>query len=380
LRSLAKQAEGLPTAGRQDRDRFSLATPFAAPASDTERHLLRIWQEILDIDGLGVNDDFFELGGESLAAVTLFAEIEAAFRKKPALSSLLKHPTIRKLASLLDGMGGQSDGSPRPEVARLVVAIRTEGRRPPLFLVHGGGGHVLFARQLLPFLDPEQPLYGIAARGLVDGESVHCNLDALVADYLAAVRQVQPKGPYYLSGYCVGSLIVFEMAQRLRAAGEPVAIVMMLDPDFNRVLTPWLYWRNPDALRIRVLRFFVSLLWQAWLLKQALLGRRQSSKAAVDSPEERRRYRAVSKSLAAVFKSYRPAPYDGKLTLFSSGERTRRLSDPVHGWPTIAANLTIIDVAQRHRDVFREALPRLGRGIEAHLQMARSEVSGRGQS
>jgi thioesterase domain-containing protein/acyl carrier protein len=377
--SLAQErpAEALG-ATRQDRDHFALTSQFATPGSETERRLLGIWENVLDIDGLGVNDDFFDLGGESLAAVSLFTEIAQAFGRKPPLSSLLEHPTVRQLAGLLDQLDGRPDENPAVIAQRPLVPIRTEGSRQPLFLVHGGGGNVLFARQLLPFLDPEQPLYGIAARGLVEGEVAHRDLDAMTADYLAGIRRIQPKGPYYLSGFCAGSLVAFEMAQRLRAAGDDVAVVIELDPDFNRTFTPWLYWRDPDKLPIRVLRLFVDLAWQGWLLKQRLLGRRPVADVAAESPDARRRNRAINAGLQAAFKRYRPRKYDGKIAILCSGERMKRLSAPITGWPAIAPNATIVEVAAAHRAFFREALPRLGSAIEALLRstQAPGRISG----
>jgi len=361
------RAVELPNAMDQDRAHFALAYPFVAPANETEQRLVGIWEDVLAIGGLGINDDFFELGGDSLAAITLFTEIERAFGTKPPLSSLLERPTVRQLAGLLDPSHRRPNESPSGAVPSPLVAIRSAGNRPPLFLVHGGGGDVLFARGLLPFLDPEQPLYGITARGLVEGEIAHRNFGAMTADYLAGVRRVQPKGPYYLSGFCVGAVVAFEMAQRLREAGEKVAVVIKLDPDFNRVLTPWLYWRDPDALRVRLLRVFVGLAWQAWLLKQRLLGRGPTAEMALKPADDQRRYRAIDAGLRAAFKEYRPGAYDGKVAIFCSSERRKRLSNPITGWPAIAPNTVIVGTAPTHREFFRGALPELGNAIESVL-------------
>ena len=333
--------------------------------------MLPLWENVLLIGGLGVEDDFFELGGDSLAAVALFVEIERVFGKKPALSSLLEYPTARKLAGLVDVLDTACDPSPSALVKPPAVAIRAEGSLPPLFLVHGGGGNVLFGRQLLPFLDPEQPVYGIAARGLIEGEAAHTDLDAMTADYLAAVRRIQPKGPYYLSGFCVGSLLAYEMARRLRAAGESVALVIKIDPDFNRVLTPWLYWQNPDALAIRALRIFVGLAWQGWLIKQQLKRDLLFERRPSQSPVERRRYRAIAAGLHSALRGYRPGSFDGKMAILCSGDRIQRLSDPHTGWPAIVRGVTIIEIAPDHRTIFDQELPKVAGAIEALLKTTR---------
>lgn len=378
MESALNRAVEPPDAMYQDRAHFALANPFVAPANETEQSLVGIWENVLAIGGLGVDDDFFELGGDSLAAITLFTEIERAFGTKPPLSTLLEHPTVRQLARLLDASRGRPGERLLGAIPSPLVAIRSGGIRPPLFLVHGGGGDVLFARGLLAYLDPEQPLYGITARGLVEGEIPHRNFDTMTEDYLAGVRRVQPKGPYYLSGFCVGAVVAFEMAQRLRKAGEEVAVVIELDPDFNRVLTPWLYWRNPDAWLVRLLRIFVDLAWQGWLLKEGVLGRGPISEMARKPADDQRRYFAISAGLQVAFKMYRPHAYDGRVAIFCSRERRKRLSNPITGWPAIAPNTTIVETALTHREFFGAALPNLGNAVEALLKTVqpRGRVAG----
>src|SRR5262249_22381159 len=185
--------------------------------------------------------------GDSLLAVTLFTQVERRFGVKPPLAALLEHPTIRKLAVLLETMLGNAPDS-RSELTGVakppLVAIQPEGDRPPLYVVHGDGGNVLMLSRLLPDLAPAQPLYGITARGLTENEAPHREFDAMVEDYLAGIRRVQPRGPYNLGGYCIGGIIACEMGRRLRAAGEDGRSVVMIDPDYKRALAPLRYWRS----------------------------------------------------------------------------------------------------------------------------------------
>jgi thioesterase domain-containing protein len=157
------------------------------------------------------------------------------------------------------------------------------------------------------------------------------------------------------------------MAQQLRAAGEDAAVVIMIDPDFARVFTPWLYWRDPDALRIRIIRFFVDVAWRGWQLTRRLLGHRTLAEMALKSSEDKRRSRAIIEGIRAAFKRYRPAAYDGKIVMFCSSERAKRLSDPITGWPVIAPNVEIVKIATAHGDIFGQALPALGSAIGALL-------------
>jgi thioesterase domain-containing protein/acyl carrier protein len=351
------------------RAHLALANEFAPPASDTERRLVTLWRDVLDVEGLGVLDDFFELGGDSFVAVTLFTEIERVFGQAPPLSALLDCPTIRLLAARLEQL--QGEGARRP-----VIAIRPQGTRPPLFVVHAVKGHVLFVRTLARHLDKNQPLYAIQARGIEAGETPHQRFDQMAEDYVAALRRVQPKGPYHLAGYCIGSLIAFEMAQQLRAAGEEVAIVMMIDPDYHPTIVPWLYWRNPNAPHIRAWRVAIRAGLLARRLTHRLLGREKSSVRPIVTGEELRRQAAIRAGIMAALKVYRPRPYDGRVVMVCAADRRPHLSNETHGWPTIAPRIEILELAQSHRDIFYDALPALGRELQSQLDRVQAERAG----
>ena len=135
----------------------------------------------------------------------------------------------------------------REAVQRPLIAIRPEGSLPPLFFTHTILGDVVFVRQFLPYLPPEQPLYAIQARGLEGDDPPHTDFEEMASDFVKLIRRVQPAGPYFLAGLCDGSLTAVEMARILRAAGEEVAFVGLIDPRANPVEVPWLYWKNPEA-------------------------------------------------------------------------------------------------------------------------------------
>lgn len=358
-------------ASTSDRDRFALSTAYAAPSTDSERKLSALWEEVLIIEGIGIDDDFFLLGGDSLAAVTLFTEIERIFGSKQPLATMLENPTIRKLAAFLDGnVSAKSNASGRRLVAsavqRPLVAIQPNGDRLPLHLVHGNGGEVLILARLLPYLPPDQPLYGVTARGIVKGEAPHTSYEALVEDYLAAIRRVQPAGPYNIGGYCIGGMIACEMARRLRAAGEDVRTVIMIDPDYNRVLTPWLYWRSPDAPALRLLRSLVGILWKARVA--ALRALRLAPGGRLQEASERRRMYAMQDNLARAFRQNPPQPYEGSVTLLASAGRAERASRFKVGWRILAPAIRITAIAPDHRTLFRSYAPRLGAAIGAVLE------------
>jgi thioesterase domain-containing protein len=352
-----------------NRDDLALASAFSPAESKTERLLLSIWEAVLNIRGLGVDDDFFELNGQSLVAVTLFTEIGHAFGKMPPVSTLLKCPTIRSLSARLDDLHPTARDS-------LVLPVRGQGRLAPLFYSHAARGNVLYVRKLLPFLNADRPVFAIQARGLQPGETPHRDFASMAADYVTQIQRIQPKGPYFLAGNCVGALIVFEMAQRLKALGEEVGAVVMIDPETNPHAVPWLYWRNPDAMYIWPWRFLLRVTWAAqrwsWEIFYRLSGRAWTSEPLETGPNRQDR-QALLAAIKAAIRVYRPHPYDGKLTIVCCARRLRSLRNSVTGWPSLARQAEFSVAGGSHYDVFNIALPVVGATIERAVNGAQSK-------
>lgn len=221
-------------ASQQRLTRSQLQQPLVAARTETEKQLVRLWSQLLHIEMIGIQDNYFELGGTSILAVELFAEIEKTFSKNLPLTTLLEAPTIEQLAVLL-----QQEESTTP--APLLVAIQTGGSKPPLFCPQGAGGNVLCYRELASYLGSDQPVYGLQAKGLDGKEEPYTCLKEMAADYIRQIRTVQPEGPYFLAGLSFGGIVAFEMAQQLHAQGEKVVFVGMFDtyrPGYPRLLPP----------------------------------------------------------------------------------------------------------------------------------------------
>ncbi len=194
----------------------------SAAATAMEKELLAIWEEVLELHPLGIRDDFFELGGQSFAAVRVMTRIAKQFGCRLPLSELLEGRTVSHLARRLgDALRQSKTWSP-------LVPIRLDhnGRRP-CFFVHPAGGNVLCYRHLAE--QAGRPFYGLQAPGLSGEQPPLDRIGQMAARYLQAVRQVQPRGPYLLGGWSSGGVIAFEMACQLEAQGEAVERVLMLD-------------------------------------------------------------------------------------------------------------------------------------------------------
>ena len=188
----------------------------------TEGELVPIWQELLGLDSVGVDQNFFDLGGDSSLAVRMFAKIEEIFKVKLPLATLYETPTIEELARVICGEMSTPGWSP-------LVAIQPQGSRPPFFCFHGAGGNVLIYRDLSRHLGSDQPFYGLQSQGLDGSLPPLTTVEDMAYLYLKEVRRIQPHGPYFLGGYCGGGTIAYEAAQQLQADGEQVALLAMFD-------------------------------------------------------------------------------------------------------------------------------------------------------
>jgi amino acid adenylation domain-containing protein len=233
--------EAMPLTANGKLDRAALPVPEAsggecestrgAPSDDLERDLQSIWEAMLGIHPIGVEDSFFDIGGHSLLAIRLLDAVERRFGRTLGLATLFEGPTIRGQAALLR----------RPAAAVpacCAVAVQPNGDRTPLFFVSGFGGAILPFEKLARELGDEQPLYVLDINSLAEFDGSKLTLEGVATQLLADMRRVQPHGPYQLAGFSLGGKIVYEMAQQLQRAGERVDLLALLDcaaPGFPRL-------------------------------------------------------------------------------------------------------------------------------------------------
>jgi len=196
---------------------------YVTPGDEIERVMCRIWAEVLGIDRVGLDDNFFEIGGHSLLAARLFARLDEALGRLLPLGVLFTSPTVRALAE-------HYRAAPEPTGPSALVPLITGGSLPAIFAVPGIFGDVVHVAHLARELGPSQPFYGLQSLGL-DGREVPLDsIEAMATRYLTEVRTVQPHGPYVLIGVCFGGTVAYEMARQLLVAGEEVAFLGLLDP------------------------------------------------------------------------------------------------------------------------------------------------------
>jgi thioesterase domain-containing protein/acyl carrier protein len=199
---------------------FSDEPVRSSPRNAMEVQLTALWQQVLEVPKIGIHDNFFDHGGHSLKAAHLFFLLEQVYGRRLPLATLFQAPTIAELASVLS----QEHWTPPWQS---LVAIQPSGTAIPIFMVPGVGGNVLVFAHLAKLLGPNQPSYGLQARGLDGKEAPFTSVPEMASHYIAQIRRIRPNGPYVVLGACTGGLIGYEMAQQLLAQGHAVTLAVM---------------------------------------------------------------------------------------------------------------------------------------------------------
>jgi len=225
---------------------FNSNKHYQAPRDTVELQLAQIWEKVLKVRPIGISDNFFELGGHSLLAVRLMAQIEQQFNKHLSLAALFQNATIEQLANQL---------RLQTDAWSSLVAIQSNGRRPPFFCVPGVGGNVLYFYELAHHLGPEQPFYALQAVGLSGKSAPFTSIEEMATHYIKELQTIQPQGPYRLGGHSFGGLVAFEMSLQLQKQGHEIAFLGIFDmkaPPFNTQGVKWneTQWLHKVALFI----------------------------------------------------------------------------------------------------------------------------------
>ncbi|MGW2386967.1 amino acid adenylation domain-containing protein [Streptomyces sp. NPDC001658] len=222
----------LPLTPNGKLDRSALPAPeYAAgrearpPRTPAEHTVCALFAEVLGVERAGADDDFFELGGHSFLAARLVARLREEFDQDLPVRTVFDAPTPEGLAAVLTGTAGTAAGRSSDGL----LPLRARGTEAPLFCLHPGGGFSWCYAGLVRHLGPEVPVYGVQARGLDGGGPLPSSMAEMTEDYLARIRSVQPSGPYRLAGWSFGGLAAHALATRLRAAGEEVSLLALLD-------------------------------------------------------------------------------------------------------------------------------------------------------
>ena len=281
---------------------------FVEARSATEQELASMIGDVLGLDRVGINDDFFALGGDSLLAAELVARIRKTYGQPHfPLSALVWAPTVEKIARELE-----EPTSHRP----LVVPLQPAGDRTPLFFIHALDGEIVRYARLARLLEADRPFLAIRALGADGDEEPHASLRDMVVDYTAAVRDVQPEGPYILGGICLGGTLAVEVAKELQKSDQEVALLLLIDPRVT-VSRGFRWWSTQAALAIRkVLTGDYS-----WKLVRAEPRREVTTamrRVFGRTPALNPLRPEFSAAIVSIRAECRASPYDGPVAIFAT--------------------------------------------------------------
>ena len=356
---------------------------FIAPATETEKSIAVIWQELLGIDHISVNDNYFNLGGDSLSAVSLFTIINRRTGKNLPLATLIDAPTLGKLSSLIDNYSVLEIKEPGevPEVVAdykgllsnpwpSLVAIQPEGNRPPFFCFHGVGGNVLNYSGFIPYLGPEQPLYGLQSQGLDGVTEPFKDIETMAKHYITEIRAIQPHGPYFLGGGSMGGLLALEAAQQFQRDGEAVRFLAMFDTygphhsgavnnnSLSQNLDNYLKTLSGSSIKQKHLIIYrsISSRFKSRIRMITCLIHRELSKPI---PHNLRYWYLEQKNLKMIYR-YKAGRYNGKIWFFRATDTKNDIDyDPTNGWEGMATDgIKIFEIPGNHANIVEQPLLR----------------------
>ncbi|HVK57389.1 MAG TPA: amino acid adenylation domain-containing protein, partial [Candidatus Kapabacteria bacterium] len=350
-----------------EQSRPDLIRTLVAPRDAIEQQLTKIWEKVLGVQPIGVADNFFDLGGHSLLAVKVFSQIEKILGKKLPLATLFRAPTIEEIARVLREDNQTKSWS-------TIVDIQPKGSRPPFYWIHtlggDGGGGFFYYRKLAELLGPDQPSFGIRSP-----QEPFSRIEDMARFYIKEIQKFQPKGPYYLGGFCFGGNVAFEMAQQLTAKGEKVALLVMLEsspPNVNHKQS-WSTTAAKYSLEnfVENVKDFVHISPEQKLamlknksrrltekLKKRIAPAQESEPVALNQildlstyPEG---YVTYAQTHWDALTHYHPQPYSGEITLFRAKKQGFSNFNHTLNWDALSGVVNVTVIPGDHESMLQE--------------------------
>ena len=348
-----------------------IATSNANDRSRVNDRLASIWERVLQRSPIPHHANFFDLGGDSLLAVSLFLEIEREIGQSLPITAIYDAPTVATMAALLE----------QPCIRKFTPLILLKaGVGDPIFIVHGVGGAVIELSQLGKAIRTQRPVYAIQAKGLDGVEEPFDSITAMADYYLENIKEIQFRGPYLLVGYSFGGVVAFEMARRLSAKGEEIGLLVLLDSythprswPMNSRLSVW--WRRASR-RISAVTEVPFAETTAYALRR--ISDTARNLRTYGKPYGPRRFRidpslpaAVQRvfvSCEAALRRYEPCFYPGKVTFLRAATAVRYPSNPTRIWSHLVRELEVHTVSGEHMELVRAHVDSLAARLSLCLE------------
>jgi thioesterase domain-containing protein/acyl carrier protein len=334
--------------------------------------LTPIWERVLDCSPIEADANFFDLGGDSSLALQMFTEISKVCGKELPPVMIYQAPTIRELAEAME----------QPEKFRFpALTLLKEGREePPLFMTPGIGGNVMDFFQVVKFIDTLRPIYGVQSKGVEGIEEPLGSIEDMAQYFLEAIRQRQPQGPYTLVGYSLGGLVMFEVAQRLLACGEKIALLALIETYPH---PKYLSLRQNLELILRRSKRHARILVRLPFRQAASYILRPAERLAFFPRNDVSRKNglpldvwftpAMLKMRDRAFeglKNYRPRFYPGSIKFVRAATVTEFPEDPKSVWEGLAKEFETITVPGDHLEIMNTHFAEVGAALSRYLQQS----------
>lgn len=324
------------------------------PTSTMVEALAPIWRRVLQLSSVGLDDNFFDLGGDSALALALFHEIALACGRELPPVMIYHAPTIAALAAVLEQ-------STTPRVPPL-VQLKAGSKEPPVFIAHGLGGSVMDFFQIAKHIETPRAILGLQAKGIDGADEPLDRIEDMARYSLDAVKQLQPHGPYLLVGFSLGGLVTLEMAQQLIAEGEKIGLLAMLD-SYSHV--------SRLSLGQRV-RLSTRQTWRQVARRLQWLGVSPAYQTTVEvSPSPSLQHFRDTSYMA--LERYQPRFYPGKISFVRAAIPTDFPADPAAVWSHLAQEFELKTVPGDHLGIMTTHFEGLASAISGYLRKAISE-------
>lgn len=318
-----------------------------APTTETEAILLDLWKEVLQIEVIGIHDNFFDLGGDSLLSIQFIAKAKKAGM---ALSpnQIFDYQTISKLAAFLDSKETQD------EEWDYLVVLRKEGTKKPLFCVHAGGGHIFFYNVLTKHIDADRPIYALQASGVYAEKGIHESIEVMATDYLKAIQKVQPKGPYNIMVYCFSVAVGHQMAKQLSEQGKVANLIVM-----DTMADPW-NLNTPKRLKMRLKSFLKRSLKNPFRTIYTMVAVRWVYYSRKFSKEtttvEEKALIEMNANLGKICKAYDWNPVDGQVSIILTEKEEESINtEIIESWSDlVSGDIRVARTKGVHLNLFEE--------------------------